>query len=343
MKKIVYISFFIVLLLVQSCVDIGDDDFIEKDMVWIEANIFFDDGKVEQAWELYKSIENKYKNSYKLNYKLGLISSRSGWSELALKYLKRVLEIKSSFWLAQKEIAIMYKSKYEYQSSLEEINKILNNPDLDAESYFLVAFLNIKNKTTTNPESFFQKSLELDPSFVMSSLHYGSYLIGKKDFDKSDKIIKNGLKYNPTNSSLIELYCSIKMLEKKYSEAIERYKTYTEKNPKWGYGFLQIGTAYEKLGNYRLAEEYYNKSVQIDRNLRFGWQSLATVKERFGKIDEALEIWESLAISYDEPYYDFKAADLLKHNLEKSEVFIKKLKNSTNSRAKEYLKILKIQ
>ncbi|MBN2694550.1 hypothetical protein JXR93_07795 [bacterium] len=340
-KKYLYKTVFILFTLIfTSCVKIGDDEYIEDSRDWIEANSLFNDGKVEQAWIIYDSLKERYKNSSKLYYKLGLISSRSGWEDLAIKYLNRSLEIDSNNWLANKEFSIMYKSKYDYKNGLIEINKVKNNPNIDSESYFLLGFLNIKNKTSENPEIYFKKSLEADPSFTMSSLHYASYLISNKNYEKANRIIENGLKYSPNHTSLIELYCSIEMQQKKYGEAIKKYTKYTEINPKWAYGFLQIGVAYEKIGDNSLAESFYQKSIDVDKNLRFGWQSLATVKERLGKKKEAVDIWESLAVSYDEPYYDFKAADLLKTESNEAEVFIKKLKSSKNPRAKEYLQIL---
>ncbi|HOM01556.1 MAG TPA: tetratricopeptide repeat protein [Acetivibrio sp.] len=57
-----------------------------------------------------------------------------------------------------------------------------------------------------------------------------------------------------------------KRLDNKIDIRISKYEKYVKKHPKKAYGYYCIGNLHMEAGNYKLAEKYFKKSLEVDGN-----------------------------------------------------------------------------
>jgi Tfp pilus assembly protein PilF len=108
------------------------------------------------------------------------------------------------------------------------------------------------------------KSLEIEPSFVVSHLHIGAYLLRKGDY-------QGALLHYEKALALTEGYPSWNNV---------RYRV-----------FLSMASAYASLGNLQRARDFSQQALKINPDSAQAWTSLGGFAHRAGDFDQAIQAY----------------------------------------------------
>ena len=91
--------------------------------------------------------------------------------------------------------------------------------------------------------------------------------------------------------------------EKKWEEAIEKYKTAVKIDPEFALAYNNWGNALQNQGKYRKAIEKYRKAVKIDPEFALAYNNWGNALEKEGQYAEAIAKYEK-AITIDSDFTD---------------------------------------
>jgi tetratricopeptide (TPR) repeat protein len=90
-----------------------------------------------------------------------------------------------------------------------------------------------------------------------------SAYLNTSDFNSAEQIYIEGILNNPDNAELKRALADLLATAGRSQEAIDFYEKYTKLNPTDGYGFLQLGNLYSKLGFSDKADYCYKVAINI--------------------------------------------------------------------------------
>lgn len=199
--------------------------------------------------------------------------------------------------------AILQISKIEialedYKLALNMVNRALKIDPMNADGYFLKGIIYLNKGDTTNAISSYRTAVEVDPD------HYNSYImLGKlyatRNHEFAGIYYDNALKIRPNSiealydksmflqsieqydlaypiyDRIIELDSSsyfayynkgymLLITDSSYTGAIKEFEKSLVYFPYYYQALYNIGLSYENLGDYKLAEEFYKKSLDIN-------------------------------------------------------------------------------
>lgn len=243
--------------------EVKDDELqVEQERINRE---FLSKKKVEEfAYKPFQNEEVKY-DITRIKYDMSLIDE-------VIKFNPKNISahVMKAFFVSQRS------------TNVNDINKALaltSDPKTSAALYAMRGLCySIKGDLNRALEDY-NKAIQLDPK---SSIYYqvraGFYESRLKDYDKALADYNMAIKLNPKNvdsqKSLVELYKSrIKLYEsqKKYSEAIEDYKSILTLVPEEldGFDYNNVGDMYKDLKDYPNAIEWYTKAINLKPEYEF--------------------------------------------------------------------------
>jgi len=140
-------------------------------------------------------------------------------------------------------------------------------------------------------ESFLIKAMELDPDSGFTYLNLGANLEKQERYAEAISIYKKAIGLRKSNPP--KLYFNLSLAYQKindYNNSIKYAELAISKNP-YHYGsHMLLGRAYFKTGNYREAENIYQKTLKLFPEKGDAYISLGAVYERQNRLEEALSI-----------------------------------------------------
>tara|TARA_B100000029_G_scaffold515204_1_gene621092 strand:+ start:121 stop:1683 length:1563 start_codon:yes stop_codon:yes gene_type:complete len=133
--------------------------------------------------------------------------------------------------------------------------------------------------------------------------------------DEAESLARELLKKNPKIAYLYNLIGLILTDKNKIEEALSSYEQGIQADPMFGIIYNNIGLIYFKYKeknslNYKKAEEYYKKSISIEKNLPEPHNNLANLYKAKGKFDEAIVSYKkALDINSQFSYAHFNLAN----------------------------------
>ncbi|MEQ8906313.1 MAG: tetratricopeptide repeat protein [Ekhidna sp.] len=183
-------------------------------------------------------------------------------NELAIKLFKAALEIDPSFTIARVHLLSAY-SKSITQYGLRSYT--LYDSMLEASKQLVKA----------DPES----------SEALSNLSY-NYLI-KGDFNKAIDLSEKAIRLNPNDSKSINTLGLLLRNQGKIDQAIPLFKKVKELNPlRLQVYNYNLGTCYELLGMYDMANTYFNSTMELSPNDLINIDRLAHISLVTGQYDQ---------------------------------------------------------
>ncbi len=154
-------------------------------------------------------------------------------------------------------------------------------------------------------------------------------LINKSEFEEARSVLMEGLKENPEDEKLLNLYSWVLFQLEKYEEMIEVYKKMVKLNSQISFTmFFNLGKAYFNLGEYRSAIDAFVKTIELVPNHKNALFYLSACYEKLGDlksskkvlsniIDKNLSDDEKAKISFQEGLDEYSLMDILTSDISK--------------------------
>jgi len=295
------------------------------------------------AYSKFIELLKKYPDDIELNYHLGFIAAKSKNLRLAKKFLEKTISLSPSKWQAYRDLASLYKSLYKYKDSLNLIKKVFKYEKNDPVSNFIMGYLSNKLERNDNAFIYYDRAIKHTQTYMLAYIHYGEFYYSRKQYDKAEKIWKEGLEKRYSNTIASRLG-SLYIKTKNYNEAINIYEKILKKYPQSLEPYFNIGKIYEEQKNYTQAIKYYKKALSTKKIYDSPKIALANIYIKQNKLDKALLMYEELNKIHisKTSFYLYKQAKILKaqKNKKRYKEIIKILKESKFKESLSYLKSL---
>lgn len=221
-------------------------------------------------------------------------------------------------------IALEPKGAHLY-NELGLIQAGLGNPDLEEKAY--------------------RKASELAPEWVMPLYNLGISQREKSNLDSAEYWIGRSIEVKPgfppaqIQLALIEeSKGNLKEAESAYLKGLELYKAQAEESYFDPVGYYALGNIYLKTDRAGMAQEMYEKTIQLNPQHPYAHYALGIALKRTGQTQKAIEAFEAnleITPGYLEPYYSISLLYAEQNNEEQALLWLEKaLENGYANKAK---------
>jgi tetratricopeptide (TPR) repeat protein len=220
-------------------------------------------------------------------------------AQLYLDLLKKLPDLPMLRERIHAKLAGIYLRTSEHKEAVEQLEAIVRDDPTNPEAYYYLGYISYTEKKWPEAAEYFSKTILLSPEFPDP---YYELALSQLNLDKTDEALQTldkAQKKFPENYTL-ELCTALAYGRKKdYKHAVEHYTaaeviakaTAPERLDDQFY--FQLGAAYERLGDYAQAEQYFEKclklapdSAEAQNYLGYMWAEHDT------KLDQARELIE---------------------------------------------------
>ena len=156
----------------------------------------------------------------------------------------------------------------------------------------------IKNNNAIGAKDMFRKAVELSPHSADPKVELARIEVTFGNLKEAELLVEESLILQPEHALGLSLKGMLKILSKKYSEAISFLEKAISLNPKLSMAYKNLGIAQMKIGMLKQSEENFQKVIAIDSNDFEAHYGLAQTLCHAGKMKEGiLATLESIKIN----------------------------------------------
>ena len=287
-----------------------------------EADKLYANGNYTKAIEAYKSVQNLdevYDEIAKAYIAIG------NYGQGLANYKKAIASNPEDALLKYNYAKLLTKTK-NYEDANQLFNTLIVLDSLNPNYHYELGVVLEKQKDTTAIYEFV-KTFDLDLTHQKAIFKIAKHHIIKRKFEQAHRYVDKGLERYPKNIELISLKAQAyyfqdyythsvvwfkKLLDlgeksefiheklslsyaqnSDYQDAIYHRKQALKFNPNDANAFFVIGTYYERLSNFEMAEDYIAKALKLqDVSLSSQYQKLGTILNRQKKYEAAIKAFQ---------------------------------------------------
>jgi tetratricopeptide (TPR) repeat protein len=243
-------------------------------------------GKYDEALKCFKeAIKKDY--LYACPYEgLGLVYKKLGKASEAEKNLLEVVKIRINKYNGYYDLARYYYETGKLDLARQNIDKALSlvvDPADKRQVFQLKGFILIMQQDYLSAEKLFNSLINKYGTNCAILSGLGHIYNARKDYKLARQYFDDALKY--PDSNMIDENRIMAMLglgwvnanEHKQLEAIACYEQILKEEPLHILALISMGNAYNWLGEYAKAEEYFKRALEIDKDNEYALAGLGTV------------------------------------------------------------------
>lgn len=272
------------------------------------AQILSLEGKIKEAYEIFKKIEKSESDNLNVDLFLSLAStySQMQYSRRAISYFYKALELanfdeKPDIYV---DIAVEFSQNNELEKAIIILEQAIE-AYVDNESILFELVYCYEQK------GYFQKAIDCyikyideNPYSYTAWYNLGNSYLKISSFEKAleayDYCLVINEKYVPAYFNTANTYVELG----KYERAIEFYQKCIGFDGDESITFCSIGECYEELGQYNEALLYYDKSIELIPHFADAWLGKGVVLDALGNVEESLlAVEKAIELDNTQPSY----------------------------------------
>ncbi len=296
-----------------------------------DANDHYYQKRYAEAIKAYQALLKKttlsqaQKDSMRLM--LGQSYAKLGEDAEARKILKEVIDENPDGSYASQavhQLSNLYSQRYQYKEAIIMCKQILKqHPDTTtaAVAAYLIAYYEYFEGDHESAIKSYKQFLEKYPNSIYRSSAVSSLVrlyTQSKRFSDAEKLIKDRLQLNSTDTTLLEELANIYQQQGKTQKALELYQGVLENNPTNASVRRKLGSLYADLGDKEKAIAEWKKLVEGDYNQH---QQLGMIYVSHRMYTDAIEAFQQAIRtnpSYGYLYTQLAAVYNIQGNIEKA-------------------------
>lgn len=276
----------------------------------------------EVILECEKLIKEGYSSSSVYNL-YGSAFKEKGKSDEALKAYDIAISINQNNFAPFLNKSIIYFDLKLFDEAEQNILKSLSINSKDALANYMLAIIlqesvvdksqKLHSDLLKKAVSYFEKSFELNKSFIPLYSNYGNALVSLGELKKAKSIILQGLDLHPQNPILLYNMGNVYEKEQNISEAISYYNNALKYDKNLFQAHNNLGTLLTThVKNFDLALKHYNISIALNPTDGDTLSNKGSLLEEMGQIDLAYEtINKSIDMNSKNPKAHYNKAKIL--------------------------------
>ena len=241
-----------------------------------EANDHYYEKRYADAIKAYQALlKNELQQSQKdsMRLMLGQSHAKLGEDKEARRIFKEIIDENpdgSYATQAVHQLSNLYSLRYQYKEGIVLCKQILRqHPDTGAAAIaaYLIAYYQYVDGKHDDAIASYKYFLDKFPNSIYRSAAISSLVrlyTENKRYADAEKLIKERMKLNPTDTTLLEALANLYHQQGKSQKALELYKGVLEKNPTNTSIRKKLGSLYAELGNKEQAIAEWKKLVTGD-------------------------------------------------------------------------------
>lgn len=164
----------------------------------------------------------------------------------------------------KKALAMLYYYNSEYEKASKILQELLSDNNSDYELHFYLGLIFASDNKISSAEMEFRKSLAIRNTYKDAWLQLCYLALKQKDWDKA---LENALQFKenlPRSGAAWRMHGYILNVQKKYKMAIEVLKKSLTFESINAAVWFELGSAYERTGDFNKAEDAFSRALQID-------------------------------------------------------------------------------
>ena len=229
----------------------------------------------DEASLKYFDILSKLSDSYNVNFNLGVLAKKRAKFGDAVNYFTKALEINPNDIDALNELGWCQFKSGSTDEAIQTLNKVLEiNPD----NITAIAYLGIIYSNSNKPAEAYanwSRCVIVAPKNADYKVNLANSCIELEKYDEAIEAYKGALAINPKVQNA-NLGLAIATLQKALSyekpnntlinEALNSFKSITNREPKNVTAWVNLGVCYQKLNKYNEAMAAYKKALAVNPN-----------------------------------------------------------------------------
>ena len=309
-------------------------------------SLFLKSNKLNEAINDYKNILRVNDSDLNSLINIAILYDKTNNKEEALKFAKASVKVNNESEMAHYNLGTIIYDKKDtrtYEDAKNAFNKVI---DLNSKNYnanIALGNIHFEEENIDAAFKYFKNAIELRPESGQAHFKYGNCLNYFERFDEAINSFKKAIElepdlfgsYNNIGNTLVRLNRDKEAIPY-YEKSIVLIKK-REKNNSNNFfeaqAYYNLGVAHRKLDEIEIAEDYLNKSINLEKNFADAQSELASIK-LIKKINERDHSSDNIALAVS----DFDK--LIDKNLKVDKKLINDLKLKIKRR--EYKDIISI-
>jgi len=268
-----------------------------------QADIAHNEGKIEEAERLYRTIlEIQPKHPY-ANHNLGVLQYNLGRLEEAEASYKKAIDFKPAFVLAYDNLGNILKDLGRLEEAEESYKKSIKFKPNNVEAHCNLSAILINLGKFDEAEISCRKAIELKPDYEVAYSNLSSILFNLGKFKEAEISSKKAIELNPNcREAYNNLGVTLEELGR-LEEAVTTLKKSIELNPNYAEAHYNLGNTLHKLNKFEEAESRYKKALRIKPDYAQAYNNLGTTLKELNKPENA-EVNYRKAIEFKADYIE---------------------------------------
>jgi tetratricopeptide (TPR) repeat protein len=240
---------------------------------------FYNRGELDAALLAAEALAQEYPSIAMLQNLLGVINSKKGAQEQAIRHFKRAVELNPVFPDAYNNLGVALRSLGRREQAIQNYTRaIAIKPDY-ADAYFNLANtfrdLDRREEAVQN----YKKALQIAPNHLGARNNLGVIL---NKLERYEEAIENFEIVLSANPNFLDAYNNMGLALKalgREEEAMQSFETAIEKNPGYAEAHYNLGSYLFDLGRKDEARSRYEKALKINPAFAEAYRSMGAVKK----------------------------------------------------------------
>lgn len=272
-----------------------------------KAQLLVSNGKWSEAFKILNFLESSQPTDDEVLLTIANIYSVQRQYDKAILYYERALELIEDDHVEDivMDLALEYENVNQFEKAVHILETALDkNPSNEAFIYELAYCYEFLEKPEKSID-YYNRFIDANPYSFIAWYNLGNAYYKIDDYEKAIWAYDYSIIINEEFKSAYFNKANVLMAINNYEEAIEAYRDSLYKDQPDALTFSYIGECYEKLEEYELANEFYNKSIELSNEIAEAWFGKGIVADIQGFECESRNYLQK-AVALDPSNYNYK-------------------------------------
>lgn len=230
-------------------------------------------GKWSEAFKILHYLESSHPNDDEVLLTIANIYSLQREYDKAILYYERALEILEDEQVEDivMDLALEYENANQFDKAVHILESALHkSPENEAFIYELAYCYEFLEKPEKSIE-YYNQFIDANPYSFIAWYNLGNAYYKLDQFEKAIWAYDYSIIINEEFKSAYFNKANVLMAMNDYNKAIDAYRDSLYNDQPDALTFSYIGECYEKLEDYELANDFYNKSIKLSNEIAEAW------------------------------------------------------------------------
>jgi arylsulfatase A-like enzyme/Tfp pilus assembly protein PilF len=232
----------------------------------LEAGDAFQVNDFATGQELLAKVREKDPQIYIVPFMLGEVALRQQKWQEASSELKQCLDLNPNFDQAMVGLGRALINQNDPEGAKDWVEKALKYNPQNYRAWYELAFIE-STRDKTAARAAYEKTVSIQPNFALARRDFGMFQYQQKNYADAvhqlEKAAELGMDKDPQLYNFLGISYS---LTKRLPQAVESYQKALKIDPNLAEGHLNLGLAYEQLGQKNLAGKEYQQACKLKQD-----------------------------------------------------------------------------